>query len=156
MNKQNLLILGVALTSLLVGGAVYQYNKVDFMSIQGERFKWTQMQEKTLVVNYFAEWCAPCLKEIPELNAFEIWSQDHTDIEFIAVSYDPLNAQKLTEIVRKYNMQFPVIANTGDNFPLQLPEYLPATFILKSGNVSQPLLGEQTVESLIRAVQATP
>jgi thiol-disulfide isomerase/thioredoxin len=156
MNKQNLLLLGVAFTSLFIGGVVYQHQQADFISIQGHNFKWSTMQEQTVVVNYFAEWCAPCLKEVPELNAFEKWTTSQPDVEFIAVSYDPLSAQKLTEIIARYDMQFPVIGATGDNFPIDWPQYLPATFIVKSGNISKPLLGEQTVESLIKAVLAQP
>ena len=156
MNKQNLLLLGVAFTSLFIGGVVYQHQQADFISTQGDNFKWSAMQEQTVVVNYFAEWCAPCLKEVPELNAFEKWTRSQPNVEFFAVSYDPLSAQKLTEIIAKYDMQFPVIGAAGDNFPIDLPQYLPATFIVKSGNISKPLLGEQTVESLIKAVLAKP
>ena len=152
MNKQNLLLLGVAFTSLFIGGMVYQNQQPDFVSTQGDSFTWSTMQEQTLVINYFAEWCAPCLKEVPELNAFEKWTTTQPNVEFIAISYDPLSAQKLSEIIGKYDMQFPVIGDTGDNFPIDLPKYLPATFIVKSGNISKPLLGEQTLESLIYAV----
>ena len=123
MNKQNLLLLGVAFTSLFIGGIVYQHQQADFISIQGHNFKWSTMQEQTVVVNYFAEWCAPCLKEVPELNAFEKWTTSQPNVEFIAVSYDPLSAQKLTEIIARYDMQFPVIGATGDNFSIDLSQY---------------------------------
>jgi len=154
MNKQNLLLLGVAFTSLFIGGMVYQHQQADFRSTQGDSFKWSTIQEQTFVVNYFAEWCVPCLKEVPELNEFEKWTSTQPNVEFIAVSYDPLSEQKLSEIITKYNMQFPVVGQTGSNFPIAIPQYLPATFIVSSGEVSKPLLGEQTFESLIQAVKA--
>ena len=152
MNKQNALLVTVAIISLLLGGWVYRSQLPDFSSVQGEAFSWSQLNQKTVVVNYFAEWCAPCLKEIPELNEFAEWSHSHDDIEFMAISYDPLNDTQLLTIIEKYDMRFAVIGQTGEDFPIQLPQYLPATFIIKQGKVSTPLLGEQTLDSLINAV----
>ena len=34
---------------------------------------------------FWATWCAPCKKELPELNA---WSQSRTDVNVLAVNVD--------------------------------------------------------------------
>jgi thiol-disulfide isomerase/thioredoxin len=34
----------------------------------GSGSSWEQWQGQWLIINYWAEWCAPCRKEIPELN----------------------------------------------------------------------------------------
>lgn len=153
MNKQNLIIASVALASLVFGIWVHQHQRYDFMSVQGDTYQWNSLADKVVIVNYFAEWCAPCLKEVPELNAFEQWVNEQSDVVFFAVSYDPLSPADLNRIIDQYNMKFQVIGQTGDNFTLKKPNYLPATFILYQGNTSKALLGEQTRDSLIEAVE---
>ena len=153
MNKQNLIILTVALSSLVLGVSVYLSQRYDFRSVQGDTYQWHALNHKTVVVNYFAEWCAPCLKEVPELNAFNQWVNTQPNIEYFAVSYDDLPDQELYRIIQQYNMKFPVVGDTGVGFPLEKPQYLPATFIFHQGDTSKPLLGEQTLDSLIQAVE---
>lgn len=153
MNKQNLIILTVALASLALGILVYAHQRHDFRSVQGNVYHWDDLAEKTVIVNYFAEWCAPCLKEVPELNAFQMWTHRQPNVEFFAVSYDALTTEELHRIIQQYDMQFPVVGDTGEHFLLEKPQYLPATFILHQGNTSKPLLGEQTVDTLIHAVE---
>ena len=40
-----------------------------------------------IVVNYWADWCAPCIKEIPELNDF---AKENTDILVYTFNFDYL------------------------------------------------------------------
>src|SRR5690606_11211450 len=45
------------------------------------------LQGQWLVINYWAEWCAPCRKEIPELNALP----EHIDgVRVLGVNFDGL------------------------------------------------------------------
>ena len=60
---------------------MYLSQRYDFSSVQGDTYQWHALKHKTVVVNYFAEWCAPCLKEVPELNAFKQWVNTHPNIE---------------------------------------------------------------------------
>ncbi len=152
MNKSNLIIFVVALLAMSCGVLVYQHQQADFYDIDEKAYRWSQLNQETVIVNYFAEWCAPCIKEIPELNALDEWVQQQPNMTFIAVSYDPLSAAELDEIRRKYNMQFALIADVGQNFPIAKPNYLPATFMVKNGTVHGPLLGEQTFETLKSAI----
>jgi peroxiredoxin len=78
-----------------------------------------------------------------------------TDVTLFAVSYDPLERAKLIEIRDKYDMQFPLLNPQKTHvIPIQTPQYLPATFIISpNGDISKPLLGEQTAKSLALAVE---
>ncbi len=152
MNKSNLIIFVVALLAMFSGVLVYQHQQADFYDIDEKAYRWSQLNQETVIVNYFAEWCAPCIKEIPELNALDEWVQQQPNMTFIAVSYDPLSAAELDEVRRKYNMQFALIADVEQNFPIAKPNYLPATFMVKNGTVHGPLLGEQTFDTLKSAI----
>jgi thiol-disulfide isomerase/thioredoxin len=41
--------------------------------------------DKPLIVNFWATWCAPCLREIPMLKAFQ---GEHPDIQIVGIAID--------------------------------------------------------------------
>lgn len=152
MNKSNLLIGVVAIIAMISGIFFYQYQRFDFKDISGNEYRWSVLNQEIVVVNYFAEWCAPCIKEVPELNTLHEWVENQQDMTFVAVSYDNLTANELADVGDKYDMRFPLIADVGENFPINKPQYLPATFIIKDTVIHGPLLGEQTFETLKDAI----
>ena len=103
-----------------------------------------------LAVNYWAKWCKPCIKEIPELNAL------HTEVagmSVLGVNFDGATGEELASQIRDFNIQFPVMDHDPSaSLPIDRPVVLPTTFILDpDGEVVQTLLGPQTLESLLAA-----
>ena len=45
-------------------------SRPEFHLIDGSPVKLDDYQGKWKVINYWAEWCKPCLEEVPELNNF--------------------------------------------------------------------------------------
>ena len=145
--KQKLLLVLLMFVSLSIGILVYQKHTHDFTTLSNESYKIDDFSGDFLVINYFAEWCAPCLKEVPELNKFH--EQKPGNIHLFAINYDNLSTEDLTAIKEKYAMKFPLIKSVNRSFPITTPAYLPATYIIKpNGNIQGPLLGEQTADSL--------
>lgn len=153
MKKHVLLYILLGILSLSLGLVIYQSQNNDFYDSTGQGYRWSELNHKIFIVNYFAEWCAPCLKEIPELNEFYSWAQKQPHVVFVAVSYDPLDVAAVNQLRVKYDIQFPVLAEVGEHFPITPPAYLPATFIAYEEKVFPPLLGEQTFDSLQAAVK---
>ncbi|WP_232361077.1 peroxiredoxin family protein [Paraneptunicella aestuarii] len=151
MNK-SLLIVGAAL-AMVLGVAVQQMMRFDFQTVQGDKISWSELQGEWVVLNYFAEWCAPCLREVPELNEFHHQIQGK-NIKLIAASYDALTLEELTALKQKYDMQFPVVRTDPEpNLMVPKPQQLPATFLISpEGKVEKKLLGEQTSETLFAAI----
>ena len=139
--------------ALLVGLWTQQNLKVDFITLDGQEHHWRHSQGKWKVVNYFAEWCAPCLREIPELNHF--YQQNNDDIDIFAVSFDPLNKKQLMHLQETYNIQFPIIDRLNSLPWNRPPNSLPTTYILDAdGKVQKQLKGEQSAEKLIQTINA--
>ncbi len=127
--------------------------RYDFKTLSNDTYKLTDFKGDVVIVNYFAEWCAPCLREIPELNEF--YHQKSDNVHIFAVSYDNLTEHKLQQIADKYQIEFPLITEVKQPFPFERPQFLPATFIIKpNGELAGQLLGEQTLTGLNEAVQA--
>ena len=146
------MVAAIALVSRYLFHASQQY---DFATLGGQKYQWQDFEGQLTVVNYFAEWCAPCLKEVPELNTFNNWAEQQSNVQLFAVSYDALADEKLAEIQQKYAMEFALLLpSQTNNIPIDKPAYLPATYVvLPDGNVSPPLLGEQTAERLIATIE---
>lgn len=53
--------------------------------IDGEPTPLSSFAGKPLLINYWATWCAPCLREIPLLKAFQ---DEHAGIEVIGIAAD--------------------------------------------------------------------
>jgi thiol-disulfide isomerase/thioredoxin len=146
--KKSILVI-FAIGALLSGALSYSYFQTDFETLTGEDYRWHELQGQWVVVNYFAAWCAPCLREIPELNKFSQFADEKDNISLFGVNYDPLSKEALGIMRDKYQIAFPLIASQDARMPNSRPQSLPATFIISpEGEVVKQLSGEQTNESL--------
>ena len=150
VKKISLVVVG--LLAMLTGMWVANRPQAEIIFIDGNTARWSDFQGQTVVVNYFAEWCAPCLKEVPELNAFA--SNLPANTRFLAVSWDELDRPQLTAIAEKYSMTFDLAMLTPEaKLPFTKPDKLPATFVLNTqGQLADTLWGEQTEQSLRAAI----
>ena len=146
------IIILVALSALVLGMGVKHLFKRDFTTLDGQAYQWADKQGKWTAVNYFAEWCAPCLREIPELNHF--YMQDNPSIRLFAVSFDKLSDDQLAELKQRYAIQFPLI-NDVNSLPWQQPpSSLPTTYILDpNGVLIKQIKGEVSGEKLEKQIE---
>lgn len=145
------LVIGLGIMALGAGMLAFNTQRPDFTTVDGSNYQWQKLQGKWVVVNYFAQWCAPCLREIPQLNQF--YAQNNPQIKMFAISFDPASDQQLADMQQKYDIQFPLIAKVNGPLPMLRPNSLPATFLIApDGTVAKKLLGEQSAESINQAI----
>lgn len=106
------------------------------------------LQGQWLVINYWAEWCAPCRKEIPELNALP---EQIDRVRVLGVNFDGLQGEALLRAADAMGIQFTVLAeDPAARFDLPPTGVLPVTYLVdEHGQMREQLLGEQTAESLL-------
>jgi thiol-disulfide isomerase/thioredoxin len=104
-----------------------------------------------LVINYWAQWCKPCIQEIPELNQL---NQVRSDVTVLGVNYDGATGEELATQVNDFAISFPMlIEDPANSLATSRPIVLPTTLIVSpQGTLVQTLVGPQTLESLIAAV----
>lgn len=106
-----------------------------------------------LFVNYWAEWCAPCLEEIPELNELE---HEVDGARVLGINFDGLDAAVIREQMETLGIAFPVaVGEAGAALGLQSPEVLPSTYVFDPDGVQQGVLrGPQSLD-MLRAAMGT-
>ncbi len=118
----------------------------DVYLADGSGARWADWQGRWLVINYWAEWCAPCRKEIPELNELN----HEEEILVLGVNYDGLVGDKLTTLMSEMDVQFPVLVeDPRERWAVEQPQVLPATLIVDPGGaLKEVIVGPQTLASL--------
>lgn len=111
------------------------------------------LQGRWLLVNYWAEWCAPCREEVPELNALQAAHGDR--LQVIGINFDGLSAQDLAVDVEALGIEFPVaLGRAGAVLGIRPPEVLPSTYLFApDGRLVSTLVGPQTGEALLSALE---
>ena len=57
-----------------------------------------------IVVNYWADWCAPCIKELPELYEF---AKENNDILVYVFNFDELDEEDLRPVAKRFGLMLP-------------------------------------------------
>ena len=107
------------------------------------------LKGKWVVFNYWADWCPPCIKEIPELNNLQ--SNFPEDLKIFLINFDLLEGDELELQLKKFNVQVDsLLTDPSIIYDWIIPENLPVTFIVnKEGELEHTLVGPQTEEEII-------
>ena len=126
--------------------------KVDFVDADGNGYSLSSLQGKYVFVNYWATWCAPCIKEIPELNKL---NKEHADdLIILGVDFDQVEDEELKKEIAKMNITFPVFAiEPSKLLEVEIPQVLPTTYVFdREGKLKATLVGPQTEASLLALI----
>ena len=121
---------------------------VGFTDMDGQKHQLSDYRGKWVVVNYWATWCPPCRKEIPELSDFHL---QYDDAVVIGVNYEPdMSDEALKAFSVRYQMSYPVTRVSKEfSKALGTPVGLPTTVIVNpEGRIIKTVAGIVTEESL--------
>lgn len=132
----------------------------DFLvrDLEGRELRLSHLRGKTVVVNFWATWCPPCLHEIPWF--VELQKQYAADgVEIVGISLDSLPPARIAEFAEAKGINYKVAIGTRAVSGQYGVTALPTTFYVdREGNVVhvvRGIVGKDDVEKLIRQALAS-
>lgn len=134
-----------------VAWAAYETEEpVDFslQQLGGGEISLSDYRGEWVVVNYWATWCAPCRKEIPDLSKLHL---ERADVTVLGLAYEELDDSDFFEFLQDFDVSYPILK--VDVYqppePFGAPRVLPTTIILdQEGRAVKAFLGPVTRESI--------
>jgi thiol-disulfide isomerase/thioredoxin len=99
-------------------------HQLQYQDLNGNKVELSGFEGKHLLINFWATWCAPCIKEFPILN--ETYDLVKEDFVFVMVSYE--SKEKIKNFIKDKPYKF--IFLKSNNFLLEGITTLPQSFIL--------------------------
>lgn len=149
------------LLALLLGStqlqAVYESDEpVDFTlnELHGGKISLSDFRGQWVVINYWATWCAPCRKEIPELSALH---QARADVVVLGLAFEDTAIENFDKFLEEFHPGYPLLLVDVYNppEPFGAPKVLPTTIILNpAGAPVKTFLGPVTMEDIESFIDA--
>lgn len=83
-----------------------------FIDTHGKTQSLNQYRGRKVLLNLWATWCAPCLAEMPELEAL---SKSRNDLVVLGLAVDGQSATRVSQFAEKLHVTYPVIAGNTES-----------------------------------------
>ncbi len=95
--------------------------------MQGRTHHLSDYRGRWVLVNFWATWCPPCKKEIPDLISLQ---KTHKDLAVIGIAVDYEYGKAVAEFVKKEGINYPVVLGNDAVFAeIGEMEVLPTSYL---------------------------
>ena len=103
---------------------------VAYIDTVGQAYTPESLRGKIVVINFWATWCGPCKKEIPDLSKLYKKYRDQGVVMLGVLSNDNPSDSDLLNFQSDFEMEFPVVRQNSDILAsFNYPQALPTTFV---------------------------
>jgi thiol-disulfide isomerase/thioredoxin len=153
------LLLGIALAIVPLRAEAQRADEkaqpaLEVTTLDGATWSLTSRRGRWVVVNFWATWCSPCLKEIPDLTALDA-ARD--DLDVIGLAYEEIEPADMRAFLEKHPAGYPIAILDVYDPPsdFDTPRGLPMTYLIApDGTVAKKFLGPVTGKELGQAIDA--
>jgi len=147
-------VLAVALAfAMPVQAAMPAQPTLHVTTLDGKTFDLAAQRGKWVIVNYWATWCVPCIKEMPDISRFVAAHKDK--VAAIGLAYEDTDKADIQAFLARHPVSYPIAQVTLDQPPKDFdePRGLPTTWLIgPDGKVAKRFVGPVTEASLGEAI----
>ena len=154
--KRVLILIAVALVALSLGAHAVEAKKpvLALKTLDGKPFDLAAERGKWVIVNFWATWCSPCIKEMPDISKFVA---SRSDVRAIGLAFGGEELADVSDFLKAHPVQYPIA-----NVPLETPpkdfgapKALPTTYLIApDGSIAKKFTGPITTADLEKAIAA--
>jgi thiol-disulfide isomerase/thioredoxin len=115
----------------------------------GKTYELSKMKGKVVVVNFWATWCGPCRKEIPDFT--EVYKNyKNKGVEIVGISLDQGGWDDVLPFLKTNSISYPIVIGS-DKLASEFGDvqYIPTTFFVdKNGYIVGQQVGGMTKSQL--------
>jgi len=103
--------------------------KADFTlrDLQGKEWTLSQLRGKVVLVNFWATWCPPCRKEMPDLDALY---RQFGDKGLVVLAVSDEDSAKVKPFLAEHKYSYPILLDPGDKATkLMAVDGIPKSFV---------------------------
>lgn len=115
-------------------------------TLDGTHLKLSELRGRRVIVDFWATWCPPCVKEIPHFIQLR---KDIPEAELAILGISNEDEPTLREFVRRKGINYPVASASDLPAPYKNVTAIPTTFFIdRRGVIQEVLVGYHDLESL--------
>ena len=127
---------------------------VTFTTLSGEPVTIDVFRGQVVVLNFWATWCPPCLREIPELVLLHEALYDE-EVAIVGVAAQSGKADAVEKFVGAHDMSYPIWMVDDASLDAFGVVGFPFTFLIdREGEIRMRYVGPQSFERLLTDIEA--
>jgi thiol-disulfide isomerase/thioredoxin len=138
-------------------GEKIKLKAIDFKlkDLKGNDVSLSDFKGKKVFLNFWATWCPPCRKEMPEMEAYYQKIKD-SDVVMLVVNLGE-NKSTVENFIKDNKYNFPVLLDTDNKAAVdyRIASIPTSFFIDKDGNIIFRHIGPMTVEDMEAYIENT-
>jgi len=140
MNKKIFFTLLFLFVPIVTLGQELRPAQLTVKDIHGRNIRLSDYRGKVVLVNFWATWCPPCRKEIPDLIRLQREYRSR-GLQVIGVTYPPQKLAEVRRFVRRAKVNYPVGLGTKEmKLLFTQSESLPMTIVISRNGTIQDII----------------
>ncbi|MDR2011845.1 MAG: TlpA family protein disulfide reductase [Rhodanobacter sp.] len=121
-------------------------------TLDGGSFDLAAARGHWVIVNFWATWCSPCIKEMPDISAFVA---AHPEVRAIGLAFEDTDKAEVQAFVKAHPVKYPIaqIDIYAPPADFDTPRGLPLTYLIApDGSIAKTFTGPIMATDLKKAI----